>query len=78
VKFGRQTKEHYLATEIEKGKASGWRADFDETKGVWVETLAPVPQKAKPAKKKAAVKKKATAKKKVAAKKKAPAKPKVT
>jgi len=78
VKFGRQTKEHYLATEIEKGKASGWRADFDETKGVWVETLAPAPQKAKPAKKKAAVKKKATAKKKVAAKKKAPAKPKVT
>jgi DNA topoisomerase-1 len=78
VKFGRQTKEHYLATEIEKGKASGWRADFDETKGVWVETLAPTPQKAKPAKKKAAVKKKAAAKKKVVAKKKAPAKSKGT
>ena len=80
VKFGRQTKEHYLATEIEKGKVSGWRADFDESKGIWVETQAPSPQKAKPAKKKAAVKKNAVAKKTVvkkkAAVKKAPAKPK--
>ena len=68
VKFGRQTKEHYLATEIEKGKVSGWRADFDESKGIWVETQAPSPQKAKPAKKKAAVKKNAVAKKTVAKK----------
>ena len=64
VKFGRQTKAHYVATEVEKGKASGWRADYDEVKGLWVES-----QTKPPAKKAAAKKRKAPAKKKATAKK---------
>ncbi|MFT5099731.1 MAG: DNA topoisomerase-1 [Planctomycetaceae bacterium] len=35
VRFGRKTKEHYVTTENEDGKPSGWRADFAD--GVWVE-----------------------------------------
>jgi DNA topoisomerase-1 len=59
VKFGRQTKAHYVATEIEKGKASGWRADYDEATGQWIETEAkPVPKKKVVKKRKAAAKKK--------------------
>jgi DNA topoisomerase-1 len=61
VRFARKTKEQYVMTEVEKGKASGWRADYID--GKWVETAKP---KAKP-KKKAAKKK--VAKKKVAKKK---------
>ena len=59
VKFGRQTKAHYVATEIEKGKASGWRADYAEATGQWIETEAkPVPKKKAAKKRKAAAKKK--------------------
>ncbi|MDA0978441.1 MAG: type I DNA topoisomerase [Proteobacteria bacterium] len=36
VKFARKTKEHYVMTENEKGKPSGWRADF--VNGEWVES----------------------------------------
>ncbi len=36
VKFARKTKEHYVMTENDKGKPSGWRADF--VNGKWVET----------------------------------------
>ena len=50
VKFARKTKEHYLMTENDKGKPSGWRADF--VNGDWVAT-----EKA-PAKKSPAAKKK--------------------
>jgi DNA topoisomerase-1 len=35
VKFARKTKEHYVMTELEKGKPSGWRADY--VGGKWVE-----------------------------------------
>ncbi len=35
VKFARKTKEHYIATEKENGKPSGWRADYVD--GDWVE-----------------------------------------
>ena len=35
VKFARKTKEHYVTSEREDGKPSGWRADF--TNGTWVE-----------------------------------------
>jgi DNA topoisomerase-1 len=59
VKFARKTKEHYLMTENDKGKPSGWRADY--VNGEWVET-----EKA-PAKKSAAPKKKAKRKAKAKA-----------
>lgn len=36
VKFARKTKEHYVMTENDKGKPSGWRADY--VNGEWVET----------------------------------------
>ena len=55
IKFARKTKEHYVMTELEKGKASGWRADYID--GQWVEDYKP---------KKAATKKKTTKKKKAA------------
>ncbi|MCZ6502106.1 MAG: type I DNA topoisomerase, partial [Gammaproteobacteria bacterium] len=35
VKFARKTKEHYVMTELKKGKPSGWRADY--VNGKWVE-----------------------------------------
>ncbi len=52
VKFARKTKEHYVMTENEDGKPSGWRADYID--GVWKEEQAP-----KKAPKKKAAKKKA-------------------
>lgn len=58
VRYSRKTKEQYVQSEID-GKASGWKAFYDN--GKWV------PQGT--AKKKKAVKKKAPAKKKAAAKK---------
>ena len=36
VKFGRKTREHYVMTENNKGKPSGWRADY--VNGEWVES----------------------------------------
>ena len=36
VKFARKTKEHYVMTENDKGKPSGWRADY--VNGEWVES----------------------------------------
>lgn len=36
IKFARKTKEHYVMTENDKGKPSGWRADY--VKGEWVES----------------------------------------
>ena len=39
VKFSRIEKQHYVASEIERGKASGWRADYDESAGQWVEKV---------------------------------------
>ena len=66
IRFLRKTKEQYVMTEDEDGKASGWSAYYQD--GIWV-----VHQKEKKeAKKKAAAKKKTTKKK--AAKKKAPKK----
>ncbi|MBT7371680.1 MAG: DNA topoisomerase I subunit omega, partial [Gammaproteobacteria bacterium] len=47
VKFARKTKEQYVMTENEKGKASGWRADY--VNGEWVETEKVSKQKAKAA-----------------------------
>jgi DNA topoisomerase I len=35
VKFARKTKEHYVMTELTKGKPSGWRADYVD--GKWIE-----------------------------------------
>ncbi|MEX2327144.1 MAG: DNA topoisomerase, partial [Pseudomonadales bacterium] len=35
VKFARKTKEHYVTSENEDGKPSGWRADYVD--GSWVE-----------------------------------------
>ena len=65
VRFARKTKEQYVMTEVEKGKASGWRADF--VNGKWLESAK---AKAKPKrKKKAAVRKKAKVKKKAVKKK---------
>ncbi len=58
VKFARKTKEHYVASEIEEGKQSGWRADY--VNGSWVSS-APAPKKKAAAKKKAAPKKKKAA-----------------
>ncbi len=34
IKFARKTKQHYLVTENDKGKSSGWRADYVD--GKWV------------------------------------------
>ncbi|MBQ73654.1 MAG: DNA topoisomerase I subunit omega [Gammaproteobacteria bacterium] len=56
VKFGRKTKEHYVMTELEKGKPSGWRADYLE--GNWVEEYKKKTTKKKVKKK---AKKKSTA-----------------
>lgn len=67
VRFARKTKEQYVMTEIEKGKASGWRADY--VNGKWVETAQAKKAKKKPVKKKAKAKKKAKVKKKAARKK---------
>ncbi|MBO6702540.1 MAG: type I DNA topoisomerase [Pseudomonadales bacterium] len=36
IKFARKTKEHYVMTENDKGKPSGWRADY--VNGEWVES----------------------------------------
>jgi len=50
VRFARKTKEHYVMTELEKGKPSGWRADYID--GKWVEEYRPkAKKKAKPKKK---------------------------
>lgn len=35
VRFSRKVKEHYVMTELKKGKPSGWRADY--VNGKWVE-----------------------------------------
>ncbi len=68
IRWSRKTKEQYVQTE-EDGKATGWKAFYDN--GRWVVQDAPAKSAAKP--KKSPAKKKAAAKKKVAAKKKAPA-----
>ena len=68
VRYSRKTKQQYLMTEDENGKATGWRAFFDNDK--WAIELP----KPKAPKKKAATKKKAAPKKKAAAKKKPAAK----
>lgn len=60
VKFARKTREQYVASEDEDGKATGWRAHYVD--GKWVEEVPP-PKKAK-AKAKAKAKKKAAPKKK--------------
>ncbi len=60
VKFARKTKEHFVMTEDDEGKPTGWRADYDN--GKWVETLAKPKAKAK-AKAKAKRKSKPKAKK---------------
>ena len=44
VKFARKTKEHYVMTENDKGKPTGWRADYAD--GEWVVTEK-APAKAK-------------------------------
>ena len=70
VKFARKTKEYFLASENEEGKATGWNAKWEE--GKWVETSTKKSSKKKAAKKKTAKKKttkKKTAKKKVTKKK---------
>jgi DNA topoisomerase-1 len=36
VKFARKTKEHYVMSETDDGKPSGWRADY--INGKWVES----------------------------------------
>ena len=64
VRYARKTKEQYVATDRD-GKATGWRAHFDD--GQWVVTQ---PEKKPAAKKKPATKKKATGKKKATAKSK--------
>ncbi len=75
VRFSRKTKEQYVQSEIE-GKATGWKAFYQN--GGWVvtekSTKAPAKKKAakKTAKKKAPAKKKASAKKKTGVKKDAP------
>jgi DNA topoisomerase-1 len=61
IRYSRKTKEQYVMTDID-GKATGWKAFFDN--GAWQESGT-----AKVIKKKAAPKKKAKAKKKTAAKK---------
>ncbi len=37
IKFSRKVKEHYVMTELKKGKPSGWRADY--VNGSWVEEV---------------------------------------
>ena len=59
VRYQRKTKQQYLMTEVD-GKASGWRADYENGKWVITEKAA---KKKSPAKKKAAAKKKTAAKK---------------
>jgi len=56
VRYSRKEKKQYVMSEVE-GKATGWRASFDE--GKWVETAAPkkVKKAAKKAVKKASKKK---------------------
>ncbi len=60
VRFARKTKEQYVMTEVEKGKASGWRADY--VNGQWVESA-----RAKPRAKKKSKPKKRVAKNKAEA-----------
>ena len=64
IRYQRKTKQQYLMTDVD-GKATGWRADFEN--GAWQITEKSAPKKAakKPAKKKAKKKtvKKAAAKK---------------
>lgn len=62
VKFARKTKEYFLASEDEEGKATGWNAAWEN--GKWVETST---KKEKAAKKKTTKKK--TTKKKTTKKK---------
>ncbi len=58
VKFARKTKEHYVMTENDKGKASGWRADYvngdwvvtDKNEGKVTKKSKPKPKKKKSAK----------------------------
>ena len=57
VKFARKTKEHYVMSENDDGKPSGWRADYVD--GKWVEEYKKPAPKKKATKKKAAPKKKA-------------------
>lgn len=52
VKFSRKTKQQYVASENEKGKASGWSAWFKDDK--WVEEKAKKAPAKKPASKKSA------------------------
>jgi DNA topoisomerase-1 len=61
VRYSRKTKEQYVQSELD-GKATGWKAFYDN--GKWVEsgTAAKAPAKRKPAKKKPAKKAKAKAK----------------
>ena len=61
IRYSRKTKEQYVQSEVE-GKATGWKAFYQD--GKWVEQAKPAPAKKK-------AKKKAPAKKKTAAKKKA-------
>ena len=56
IRYSRKTKEQYVMTEDEKGKASGWAAHFVEN--AWVVTEKKKAAK-KPAAKKAATKKSA-------------------
>ena len=62
IRYSRKTKEQYVMTELD-GKATGWKAFFDN--GAWLEqgSAKPAPKK-KPAAKSKASKKKAPAKKK--------------
>ncbi len=46
IKFARKTREHYVMTELEKGKPSGWRADYVD--GKWVEEYKPKKARSKP------------------------------
>jgi DNA topoisomerase-1 len=47
VRFGRKTKEHYVTTENDEGKPTGWRADFAD--GKWVEEAKKVKKVSKKA-----------------------------
>lgn len=60
VRFQRKTKEQYLMTEVD-GKATGWRADFND--GNWVVSEKPKPKAKAKAKAKTKAKSKAKAKK---------------
>jgi len=44
VRYGRKTKEHYVTSENDEGKPSGWRADFVD--GKWLEEAKKVKKKA--------------------------------